>query len=103
MIGRSAIQIGAAIVKQAHERDARRGRELLAAFGVGSRWAFLAHETRQYCWVTDTEAACLGSMLANYGNDNGSRSRCYLLWAQCNGKPVARASVSRVEAAAARP
>jgi hypothetical protein len=42
-------------------------------------------------------------MLENYGSDNGARSRCYLLWAQFNGKPVARASVSRVEAAAARP
>jgi hypothetical protein len=54
-----------------------RGRELLEAFGVGSRW------------VTNEEAAALGDLLALYEDDNGSRCRAYLSWAQHAGAKIA--------------
>lgn len=66
----------------------RRGRELLGASRVGSRWQFYAHEARAFCWVTDEEAASLGDLLSSYDNDNGSRCRAYLSWRQHAGEPV---------------
>jgi hypothetical protein len=67
----------------------RRGRELLGAFRVGSRWAFFAEEARALCWVTNEEAAALGDLLALYDDDNGSRCRAYLSWRQHAGARIA--------------